>query len=217
MTVADKEQGNDNGISHRHSRLRFLMPAERCSISPPLRKVAATNWVIKSTSSPDFGSDIQTLSRAPNPAWRGRVVPYPPAACGPDLTWPARGWPSGCQAAGAIDRLASASAGWCPELGQRQSTGGRTPRFRPAAPQFRRRVRDHAARAALEGALQKFADETGLTFHIHHYPPGTSKWNKIEHRLFCHITQNWRSRPLADRMTIVELIAATTTGLTRRE
>jgi len=42
------------------------------------------------------------------------------------------------------------------------------------------------------------------------YPPGTSKWNKIEHRLFCHITQNWRGRPLVDRITIVELIAATT-------
>jgi hypothetical protein len=59
--------------------------------------------------------------------------------------------------------------------------------------------------------LQKLADETGLTLHVHHYPPGTSKWNKIEHRLFCHITQNWRARPLVDRMTIVELIAATTT------
>jgi hypothetical protein len=59
--------------------------------------------------------------------------------------------------------------------------------------------------------LQKLADDTGLTLHVHHYPPGTSKWNKIEHRLFCHITQNWRARPLLDRMTIVELIAATTT------
>ena len=47
--------------------------------------------------------------------------------------------------------------------------------------------------------------------HVHHYPPGTSKWNKIEHRLFCHITQNWRGRPLTDRMAIVELIGATTT------
>jgi hypothetical protein len=59
--------------------------------------------------------------------------------------------------------------------------------------------------------LQKFADETGLTLHVHHYPPGTSKWNKIEHRLFCHITQNWRGRPLISRMAVVELIAATTT------
>jgi hypothetical protein len=59
--------------------------------------------------------------------------------------------------------------------------------------------------------LQKFADESGLVIHVHHYPPGTSKWNKIEHRLFCRITQNWRGRPLTDRLTVVELIGATTT------
>ncbi len=59
--------------------------------------------------------------------------------------------------------------------------------------------------------LQKFADETGLVLHVHHYPPGTSKWNKIEHRMFCYITQNWRGRPLTDRLAIVELIGATTT------
>jgi len=59
--------------------------------------------------------------------------------------------------------------------------------------------------------LQKLADETGLVIHVHHYPPGTSKWNRIEHRLFCHITQNWRGRPLTDRLAVVELIGATTT------
>ena len=59
--------------------------------------------------------------------------------------------------------------------------------------------------------LQKLADETGLVLHVHHFPPGTSKWNKIEHRMFCHITQNWRGKPLTDHMTIVELIGATTT------
>ena len=59
--------------------------------------------------------------------------------------------------------------------------------------------------------LQKFADRTGLGIKVLHYPPGTSKWNRIEHRMFCHITQNWRGRPLADRATVVELIAATTT------
>lgn len=64
--------------------------------------------------------------------------------------------------------------------------------------------------------LQKLADETGLTLRVHHYPPGTSKWNRIEHRMFCHITQNWRGQPLESRMTVVELIGATTTktGLT---
>ena len=59
--------------------------------------------------------------------------------------------------------------------------------------------------------LQRLADETGLVLRVHHYPPGTSKWNRIEHRLFCHITQNWRGRPLTDRLTVVELIGATTT------
>src|ERR1017187_563756 len=66
--------------------------------------------------------------------------------------------------------------------------------------------------------LQKLADETGLTLQVCHYPPGTSKWNKIEHRLFCHITQTWRGKPLTSRETVVELIASTTTraGLTVR-
>jgi hypothetical protein len=59
--------------------------------------------------------------------------------------------------------------------------------------------------------LQKLADETGLALNVHHYPPGTSKWNKIEHRLFCRITQNWRGRPLTDRAAVVDLIGATTT------
>jgi DNA-binding phage protein len=59
--------------------------------------------------------------------------------------------------------------------------------------------------------LQKLADETGLTLQVCHFPPGTSKWNKIEHRLFCHITQTWRGKPLTSRLAVVELIAATTT------
>lgn len=63
--------------------------------------------------------------------------------------------------------------------------------------------------------LQKFADRSGLTIGVSHFPPGTSKWNKIEHRLFCHITENWRGRPLVDHETVVQLIGATrtTTGL----
>jgi hypothetical protein len=59
--------------------------------------------------------------------------------------------------------------------------------------------------------LQKLADETGIMIKVLHYPPGTSKWNKIEHRLFCHITQNWRGQPLESRATVVELIGRTTT------
>lgn len=64
--------------------------------------------------------------------------------------------------------------------------------------------------------LQGLADETGLRIHVCHFPPGTSKWNKIEHRMFCHITENWRGRPLIDHEVIVQLIGNTTTdtGLT---
>jgi len=60
--------------------------------------------------------------------------------------------------------------------------------------------------------LQRFADETGLRIRVSHFPPGTSKWNKIEHRLFCHITQNWRGKPLRTFETIVDLIGNTRTA-----
>jgi hypothetical protein len=60
-------------------------------------------------------------------------------------------------------------------------------------------------------ALQRFADSSGLRLWVCHYPPGTSKWNKIEHRMFCHITQNWRGRPLVSHQVIVNLIGNTTT------
>jgi hypothetical protein len=65
-------------------------------------------------------------------------------------------------------------------------------------------------------ALQALADDIGLKLRVCHFPPGTSKWNKIEHRLFCHITKNWRGRPLTSYEVIVQLIASTKTakGLT---
>ena len=59
--------------------------------------------------------------------------------------------------------------------------------------------------------LQKMANQTGLTVTVCHFPPGTSKWNKIEHRMFSFITKNWRGKPLTDRATIVNLIGATKT------
>jgi hypothetical protein len=59
--------------------------------------------------------------------------------------------------------------------------------------------------------LQELADETGLSIRVSHFPPGTSKWNKIEHRLFCHITQNWRGKPLTSFETVVNLIGNTRT------
>ena len=59
--------------------------------------------------------------------------------------------------------------------------------------------------------LAKLAAETGLEITVCHYPPGTSKWNKIEHRMFSFISMNWRGRPLVTYRTIIELISATTT------
>ena len=59
--------------------------------------------------------------------------------------------------------------------------------------------------------LQKLADALGLCISVCHFPPGTSKWNKIEHRMFCHITENWRGRPLVSHEVVVNLIGATTT------
>ena len=58
--------------------------------------------------------------------------------------------------------------------------------------------------------LQRVADKLGLSFHVSHFPPGTSKWNKVEHRLFSFISINWRGRPLRTYETIVNLIANTT-------
>jgi len=67
-------------------------------------------------------------------------------------------------------------------------------------------------------ALQQLADAIGVRISVSHFPPGTSKWNKIEHRMFCHISQNWRGRPLLTHDVVVDLIANTTTrtGLTIR-
>jgi hypothetical protein len=59
--------------------------------------------------------------------------------------------------------------------------------------------------------LQQFADRTGLEAEVSHFPPGTSKWNKIEHRLFCYISKNWNGKPLVDVQTAVDLIGSTTT------
>jgi hypothetical protein len=59
--------------------------------------------------------------------------------------------------------------------------------------------------------LQQFADKTGLTIEVCHFPPGTSKWNRIEHRLFCHITRNWQGLPLETLEIVVQLLGATRT------
>jgi hypothetical protein len=60
--------------------------------------------------------------------------------------------------------------------------------------------------------LQDLANQLDMPIQVCHFPPGTSKWNKIEHRMFCHITQNWRGRPLISHEVIIQLIANTTTA-----
>ncbi len=60
--------------------------------------------------------------------------------------------------------------------------------------------------------LAQFAQRTGLSIHVSHFPPGTSKWNKVEHRLFCYITKNWQGQPLVDVQSAVNLIGSTTTS-----
>jgi len=69
--------------------------------------------------------------------------------------------------------------------------------------------------ADLDGQVLALADELRLKLHVCHFPPGASKWNRIEHRLFSFITQNWRGRPLVSHQAIINLIAGTTakTGL----
>jgi len=69
----------------------------------------------------------------------------------------------------------------------------------------------YRSRAWKQG-LQRLADDLRLRIHVSHFPPGTSKWNKIEHRLFCHITENWRGRPLRTFATVVALIGHTRTA-----
>ena len=59
--------------------------------------------------------------------------------------------------------------------------------------------------------LQQFANQSGLKVHVSHFPPGTSKWNKIEHRMFCYITSNWKGQPLISIETVIQLIGSTTT------
>jgi hypothetical protein len=66
---------------------------------------------------------------------------------------------------------------------------------------------------AWKRGLQRLADDLQLCIHVSHFPPGTSKWNKIEHRLFCHITKNWRGRPLRTFEAVVELIGHTRTAI----
>ena len=86
-------------------------------------------------------------------------------------------------------------------------------------PRFGRGGGSNGSRVRLwKTELQRLANALQLTIYVSHFPPGTSKWNKIEHRMFSFISKNWRGRPLLDRVTIVNLIGNTKTksGLTIR-
>jgi hypothetical protein len=95
---------------------------------------------------------------------------------------------------------------------------GALPQRHSIADHRRRRRQQRLAGAVWKRELQKLANELGLDITVSHLPPGTSKWNKIEHRFFSFISQNWRAKPLVSYRVIVELISATTTktGLTVR-
>jgi len=132
----------------------------------------------------------------------GKVIPYGVYDVGRN-----EGWVSVGISHDTAQFAAEAIRRWWLEMGQR---------VYPAAPRLLitadgggsngRRVR------LWKVELQRLADELGLELHVRHLPPGTSKWNKIEHRMFCHITENWRGRPLLSRMAVVALIAATRTA-----
>jgi len=97
-----------------------------------------------------------------------------------------------------------------------QGWSGALPRREPTAGHRRRRRQQRSRVRLWIRELQKLANELGIDIVVSHLPPGTSKWNKIEHRLFSFISQNWRAQPLVSYRVIVEVISATTTktGLT---
>ena len=116
-------------------------------------------------------------------------------------------------------QLALAADIGCPVVHQQAPTfeqvGARVGRLGLVPHHVRQRRLDHLPRVVCpflwKWELQQFADDTGLRISVCHFPPGTSKWNKIEHRMFCHITENWRGRPLVSREVVVNLIGHTTT------
>jgi len=133
---------------------------------------------------------------------RGKVAPYGVYDVGAN-----RGWVSVGIDHDTAEFAVESIRRWWREMGQ------------PLYPQSRRLLitadggGSNGSRVRLwKVALQQLADELGLEIFVCHFPPGTSKWNKIEHRMFCHISRNWRGRPLSSRQVIVNLIGQTTTA-----
>jgi len=132
----------------------------------------------------------------------GKVIPYGVYDVGRN-----EGWVSVGISHDTAQFAVAAIRRWWVQMGQRAY---------PAAPQLLITADgggSNGARVRLwKVELQRLAQELELLLHVRHFPPGTSKWNKIEHRMFCHITENWRAHPLVSRMAVVELIAATRTA-----
>src|SRR5260370_203654 len=105
-------------------------------------------------------------------------------------------WRRGCVAT-------SASTGWRSAADRRAARGDRLGRAAGWGGD---------GRGLGEGGVERMGDGVGLGIGVCHFPRGTSKWNKIEHRMFCHITRNWRGRPLTSRAVVVNLIGGTTTA-----
>jgi hypothetical protein len=132
---------------------------------------------------------------------RGKAVPYGVYDIGRNEAWVSVGI-SHDTAEFAVEALRR----WWSRLGRKQY--GRTRRLLVTADSGG----SNSSRDRLwKVELQRWADETGLIVEVCHYPPGTSKWNRIEHRLFRHITRNWRGEPLETAEVVVESIARTTT------
>ncbi len=108
----------------------------------------------------------------------------------------------------------------CEEINESTGVGERRERIEEEggqAPADHRRLwrQQRRPRAALEGRTAEVRDQTGLTSTVAHLPPGTSNWNRIEHRMFAFISQNWRGKPLLSYKVIVQLIAAIKTPIAR--
>ena len=127
----------------------------------------------------------------------GKAIPYGIYDMGHNEAWVSVGW--------TMTRRCSRwpRCRWWKEM-------GKIPRGARAV--HHRRCGRRLSLSRLEARAERFADETGVSVHVSHFPPGTSKWNKIEHRVFCHITQNWRGKPLRTFETIVDLIGNTRTA-----
>jgi Rhodopirellula transposase DDE domain len=132
----------------------------------------------------------------------GKAIPYGIYDVGRD-----EGWVSVGISADTAQFAVAAIANWWKSLGKKRYPKARTLTITAdcgGSNGYRTRL--------WKAELQRLANQTGLTIRVMHYPPGTSKWNRIEHRLFSYISINWRAKPLTSRQTVIDLIASTTTS-----